>query len=136
MFEQYIEFQDRIHAIVDRAEANLRNPAGADFAALGQTRWEAARALREYELFTHSRIFDPLIRGPDYRALKARTMKADCVRMGEQFRAYVLKWSVVSIADHWAEFYPAALDVMALIRTHLARERTGVSELVEAQSAA
>jgi hypothetical protein len=63
-------------------------------------------------------------------------MKADCVRMGEQFRAYVLKWSVVSIADHWAEFYPAALDVMALIRTHLARERAGVAELVEAQSAA
>ena len=129
MFEQFTELQDRILAIADRAEAILRSDS-KDVAALGTCRWEAARALREYQLFKHSRIFDPLERGQDYRAIKARRMKADCIRVGEAFRAYVLKWSVVSILDHWADYQPAALDAATRIRTHLARERIGVAELL------
>ena len=136
MFEHFIELQDRILAIVSRAEAILRQPGNRDTAALGGARWEVARALREYQLFKHSCIFDPLERGADYRAIKAKRMKADCIRIGEEFRAYVLKWSVVSILDHWAEYHPAALDAVARIRAHLAKERIGVAELLDTQSAA
>ena len=136
MFEQFVELQDRILAIADRSEAILRDPDNRDVTALGVCRWEAARVLREYQIFKHSRIFDPLERGQDYRAIKARRMKADCIRVGEEFRAYVLKWSVVSILDHWAEYPPAALDVCKRIRTHLARERIGVAELLGQDSAA
>ena len=135
MFEQFIELQDRILAITDRTEAILRSDS-KDVAALGNCRWEAARTLREYQLFKHGRIFDPLEKGQDYRAIKARRMKADCIRVGEEFRAYVLKWSVVSILDHWAEYHPAALDLIARIRAHLAKERIGVAELLDQKSAA
>lgn len=135
MFEHFVELQDRILAIVDRAESILRSEA-RDIAALGQARWEVARALREYQLFKHSRIFDPIERGQDYRAIRARRMKAECIRVGEEFRAYVLKWSVVSILDHWADYHPAALDAAARIRAHLAKERLGVAELLDGQSAA
>jgi hypothetical protein len=131
MFEQFVELQDRIHAIVNKAEAILRQPDNRDVAALGAARWEVARVLREYQLFKHSRIFDPLERGSDYRAIKAKRMKADCIRVGEEFRAYVLKWSVVSILDHWADYHPAALDAVARIRAHLKRERVGVAELLD-----
>lgn len=136
MFEQFIEFQDRILAIVARAEAILRDPANRDVAALGQTRWEVARALREYQLFKHNRIFDPLERSHDYRAVKARRMKAECTRFGEEFRKYVLKWSVISIIDNWADYHPAALEATARVRAHLAKERIGIVELIEAQPAA
>jgi hypothetical protein len=135
MFEQFVELQDRILAIANRAETILRS-GSRDVTALGTCRWEAARALREYQLFKHNRIFDPLERGQDYRAIKARRMKADCIRVGEDFRAYVLKWSVVSILDNWDEYHPAALDVAKRIRIHLARERIGVAELLGVKAAA
>jgi len=129
MFEQFAQLRDRIHAIVDRAETILRSGV-RDVAALGQIRWEVARTLREYQLFKHSRIFDPIERGQDYRAALARRMKAECIRVGEEFRRYVLKWSVVSILDHWNEYHPAALDAIRRIRVHLANERPGISELL------
>ena len=135
MFEQFVELQDRILAIADRSEAILRSDS-KDVAALGNCRWEAARTLREYQLFKHNRIFDPLEKGQDYRAIRARRMKADCIRVGDEFRAYVLKWSVVSILDHWSEYHPAALDLIARIRAHLAKERIGVAELLDQKSAA
>jgi hypothetical protein len=136
MFAKFVDLQDRVHAIVNRAEAILRDPDNKDVAALGTARWELARTLREYQLFKHSRIFDPLERGQDYRAIRARRMKADCIRVGEEFRAYVLKWSVVSILDHWSEYHPAALDAVARIRAHLARERVGVAELLDVRPVA
>jgi hypothetical protein len=135
MFEQFVELQDRILAIVARAEALLRSDT-RDVAALGKARWEVARALREYQLFKHNRIFDPLGSGPDYRAIRARRMKAECIRVGEEFRQYVLKWSVVSILDHWADYHPAALDAVVRIRAQLAKERIGVAQLLDPDSAA
>jgi len=136
MFDQFVQLQDRIVALLDRAEAILRSSADPDIATLGLTRWEAARILREYQLFKHNRIFDPIERSQDYRAPKVRRMKAECVRFGEEFRNYVLKWSVVSILDHWAEYQPAALEAIAGIRAQLAGERASVAELLENKSAA
>lgn len=135
MFEQFVELQDRILAIVARAEAILRSDV-RDVAGLGKARWEVARALREYQLFKHARVFDPLSGGQDFRGVQARRMKAECVRVGEEFRQYVLKWSVVSILDHWAEYHPAALDAVVRIRAQLARERAGVLRLIDPNTAA
>ena len=136
MFEEFTELQDRIHAIIDRAEAILREPGNRNVAALGQARWEAARTLRQYQLFKHGRIFDPIAQGEDHRALKARQMKTECLHFGEEFRNYVMRWSVVSILDSWDDYHPAALASIARIRAQLVRERCGVAELLEAKSAA
>ena len=136
MFEQFVELQDHIHAIVDRAEAILREPGNRDVAALGQARWQAARALRQYQLFKHGRIFDPIAASQDFRAVKARQMKDDCIRFGEAFHKYVLRWSVVSISDNWEEYHAAALASVARIRAQLVRERAGVAELLGVKSAA
>ena len=136
MLERFIELQDRILAIALRSEAVLLAPGDHDVAALGQARWEIARALREYQLFKHTRIFDPIERQPDHRAHQARRMKAECIRVGEEFHRYVLKWSVVSILDHWAEFLPAALDAIARTRAQLAKERIGVIALLDVKAAA
>jgi len=136
MFEQFVELQDRIHAIVDRAEAILREPGNRDVATLGQARWQAARLLRQYQLFKHSRIFDPIAASQDFRALKAKRMKEDCIRFGETFQEYVLRWSVVSIADNWEEYHAAALGSITRIRAQLVKERAGVAELLDVKSEA
>ena len=136
MFEQFVELQDHIHAIVDRAEAILREPGNRDVASLGQARWQAARALRQYQLFKHGRIFDPIAASQDFRALKARQMKEDCISFGDAFHKYVLRWSVVSIADNWEEYHAAALGSVARIRAQLVKERVGIAELLGVKSAA
>ena len=136
MFDRFVELQDRILAITVRSEAILRDPDKRDVAALGNARWEVTRALREYQIFKHTRIFDPLEKCGDHRAFQARRMKAECIRVGEEFRRYVLKWSAVSILDHWADYHPAALDSIARIRAQLAKERIGVATLLDVRSAA
>jgi len=135
MFDHFLETQDNILAISDRAEEIICSDT-RDLAALGEARWELARALREYQLFKHSRIFDPIASAHDGRTIKAQCMKAECIRVGEAFRAYILKWSSVSVTDHWADYQPAALEAIARIRAHLMRERAGVAELLQMRSAA
>jgi len=134
MFAHFLELQDRILNLASRAEAILGSDTH-DVVSLGQTRWEVVRALREYHLFNQSRIFDPIERAGDGRAAKARTMKADCVRSDEEYREYILKWSAVSISDHWAEYHPAALGSITRIRAQLARERVDVADLLQMRSA-
>lgn len=135
MFEHFLELQDRILAIASRAEALLRSDT-KDVATLGQGRWEVARALLEYQMFKHSRIFDPIDRAQNGRAARARGMKAECLRFGDELRAYVLKWSSLSVVDHWEQYKPAALEGIARMRAHLARERAEIAELLEIKSAA
>jgi hypothetical protein len=135
MFEQFVEFQNRILAIAARSETVLES-GQRDVAALSAARWEIARTLREYQLFKHIRIFDPLLGRNDYRGCKAERMKAECIQFGERFRDHVLKWSVVSILDHWDEYQPAALATIGEIRKQLARERSGVAVLLDVKLAA
>jgi hypothetical protein len=134
MFDRFTELQGRILGLIDRTEALLLDRDAPDVGALGSTRWELARTLREYQLFKHSCIFDPLDqrRGPD--ASSARIMKADCIRFGEEFLAYVLRWSAASPLQQWDEFETASRDMIARIRAQLVAERIGVTDLLGAGS--
>lgn len=130
MFDKLMQFQERILALLDRSEAVLRSQGDPDIALLGQTRWELARVLREYQLMKHGQLFDRFERGTDERAQRARRMKAECIRAGEKFRDYILRWSVVSILDEWDDYVPAALESIERIRALLAREREGMAYLL------
>ena len=134
MFDRFTEYQSRIHGLVDRTEAFLLDREARDVGALGSARWELARTLREYQLFKHSCIFDPLERRCDPKALGVRIMKADCIRFGEEFLAYVLRWSAASPLQQWEEFESTSRDMIARIRAQLAAERIGVTELLSAAS--
>jgi hypothetical protein len=136
MFEQFIELQDRISAIVARSETILNRKDARDVAALGRTRWELAGALREYQLFKHDRIFDPLAQSEGYHARQAQRLRTECIRAGEEFRHYVLEWSAISILDRWDEYKPAALDAIARVRAYIAKDRNQISELLQVKAAA
>lgn len=125
------EHQATIHDILRRGERMLRAPE-RDAAGLARARWELARAILGYQGFKHREIFDPIAErdAPD-RAQVARRLKAECVATGDAFRAYVAKWSAVSVLDHWDEYRPAALATVAGIRDHLARERREAGALLK-----
>lgn len=131
MVNRFTELQRRIHGLVERTEALLLDRTAPDVGALGSARWELARTLREYQLFKQSCIFDPLEQRRDPRALDARIMKADCIRFGEEFLAYVLRWSAASPLQQWDEFDSASRDMIARIRAQLAAERISVPSLVD-----
>ena len=125
------EHQATIHDILRRGERVLRAPE-RDATALARTRWELARAILAYQGFKHHEIFDPVARrGPAARADAARRLKAACVASGDAFRAYVARWSAVSVVDRWDEYQPAAFALIAGIRDHLARERREAGELLK-----
>lgn len=131
MFDRFTDYQGRIHDLVERTEALLLDRTARDIGALGSARWELARALREYQLFKHSCIFDPLEQRRDPRAFEARIMKADCIRFGEEFLAYVLRWSAASPLQQWDEFESASRAMIARIRAQLASERIAVAGLLD-----
>lgn len=132
MFNRFTELQGRIHGLVERTEALLLDSTARDIGALGSARWELARTLREYQLFKQSCIFDQLEQRHDPRAPRTRVMKADCIRFGEEFLAYVLRWSAASPLQQWDEFESASRDMIARIRAQLARERIAIAGLSDA----
>ncbi len=127
------EHQAIIHDILRRGERMLRAP-DRDAAGLARARWELARAIMAYQGFKHHEIFDPIARrdAPD-RAEAARRLKAECVATGDAFRTYVARWTKVSVIDHWHEYHPAAMALLAGIKDHLARERREAAALLAGQ---
>lgn len=128
------EHQAAILDILRRGERML-HASERDVAGLARARWELARAILGYQGFKHREIFDPAAAGAPSHAALARRLKAECVATGESFRAYLSRWSSVSVGDHWAEYQPAALALIATIRTHLARERREAQPLLDERPA-
>jgi hypothetical protein len=133
MFDQIRQHQDKALAIMSRVSRTLSSTP-PDVKALSQARWELARTLRAYQLYKHGSIFDPIIaREQGDRVTMARSMRADCIRMGEEYRLYVLKWSAVSVIDVWAEYRSAAIGIIGRLRAHLESERKGIVQLEQAR---
>lgn len=124
------EHQATILDIMRRGERMLRAP-DRDAAGLARGRWELARALLAYQGFKHREIFDPIAGlGAPGHADTARRLKVECVATGDAFRAYIARWSAVSVLDRWDEYQPAALALIAGIREQLARERREAAALL------
>ena len=125
------EHQGEILALMRTAEPMLTDPLARDVPGLARARWALMRALTAYQMFKHREIFDPLIAkaapGEAHRLLR---MKRACLDLGDVFRAYVQRWSACDVEGRWAEYQPAALAMMARLRTHIAREREEVTALL------
>ena len=123
--------QDGILAIMREAEPMLHDPAARDVAGLARTRWALMRALTAYTLFKHNQIFDPAIsRKLLGEATRAERMKRACIRVGEEFRDHVTKWSGSDVAGQWPDYQAAALTMTARLRDHLATEKKEIAALL------
>ncbi|MBJ6122145.1 hypothetical protein [Sphingomonas mollis] len=123
------EHQDRILTILDRATNLIHGDPDRNRAGLATSRWEMARRLREYQLFKHRELFDPMIAGgdPDQRR-RARLMKADCILLSEDFQTHVARWSGVDVADDWITYRRAMLAITTRLRGAVMRERHEFSQ--------
>ena len=125
------DHQERILAQIDRARALVDLDPVAARDPLARSRWGLTRLLREYQLFKHREIFDPVIAGGDEaRARLARRMKAACLAAGQDYVSYVAQWSSRDVTGCWAEYRPAMLAMVETLRDHLAAERSGVGALL------
>jgi len=130
MFDQFIQLQDRVLAIVDRAEAMLLQDDPA-LPGLAQVRWQFCRALQAYELYFHNGILDSVSRRQPDRAEEASALKARPI--GPKLREHVMKWSAISPADHWQDYRNSCLDGLPRLRDRLSGERAAVTALLDVQ---
>ena len=123
--------QNAIAARMNDAVALTAGKADAVRVELAKARWELTRALRTYQIFKHTEIFDPAIaHGTPERAAAAREMKARCVSMSDAFHAYLLRWSREDVVGCWSEYKPAMHIMVDQIRSHITRERDDVHRLL------
>ena len=124
-------YQTRIAAALDD---KLRAVAGAEDRrahSIAEARWALVRLLREYQLFRHTRIFDPIIGSKNFsRATQADILKGKCLAAGNHYRQHVAKWSL-TCTDHSWPTYEAELRVLiAGINDHLSAEAQSVRKLL------
>lgn len=133
LLDRLVEHQNGVREIFARAEACLRHPHQRDALTLAKLRWEVARAIGAYTLFKHHELFDPLVtHGNAEQARVAAEAKRVCLAMGEQFHAHVRKWSGTPVAEHWDDYKPAAVAIMAKLRVHFDTERQVVASMLVA----
>jgi hypothetical protein len=124
LLSQLEEHQMKALEIIARADVLLAPGAVPQLPLLSQSRWEFTRILGAYQAFKHHQLFDPIIRtGPPDKAAIAQQMKAECVAIGEDYRAHVARCANLDIAAHWDSYRPAVAKLLARIKAHLIRER-------------
>lgn len=118
------EHQALALSIVDRATEMAQGDPAVAQVSLARMRWELMRTMKGYQLFKHNEIFDPAIRGGSpLQMATAQQMKTACLKLGEEFQTYVVKWSAVDVVHDWDRYKPAMLKMADTIRRHIARER-------------
>jgi len=123
MLERLKTQQDRAFEVAARDEAILLRDDPSEAPALARTRWELMRVMMLCSAFKHGELFPAMLRHgcPDQIAATEK-LRADCLAFGDDFKTYVARWSSVSVADHWLIYRPAALAMIARLRSHMARE--------------
>ncbi|RVT94906.1 hypothetical protein [Sphingomonas crocodyli] len=129
-FERLAEHQRKILGILDDAEALALHGTADDAYCVGQKRWELLRAVTNYQYHKHAEVFDPMIaRGMPDQIRKAKELKANCTKLGNEFRAYVARWTQSGVCD-WQVYKPEALELIKAMRLHMAREARAIAMLM------
>jgi len=103
----------------------------SSLSSLSARRWQMVRLLREYQIFKHSRIFDPAIaKGSPSEIAAAQEMKINCIAMGNAFTAYVKIWSSGLITTRWEDYRTAMIEMSTLLTRHVKSERHNVEALL------
>lgn len=123
-------YQTRIDAVLTRTGRAL-DVTPRDPVALAHLRWELLRLLREYQLFKHGELFEPLLRGGDAgRRMRAATLKDRCLAMAEVVTEHTQRWTVAGTADAGSYTDEARALLVRLVQ-HLSEERSGVAHLLD-----
>lgn len=117
------EHQSRAAEILGRAQAALAGSQDVESARLAQMRWELMRVLRDYQLFKHTEIFNPVIQtGTPAEAKTAAQLKDRCVGIAALYADHARKWTLMGAVDAWPHYRTEALRMIRDLEAHMAAE--------------
>jgi len=118
------EFLNRMTAITAQSEEHLASITPVGIAELTKARSEQSRIITSYQLFVHREVFEPMIASSDVAdKQRVRMLKAECIVLAEDFRAFARSWTAEDVAGNWTSYRAAALDFVSRIRRHAANVR-------------
>lgn len=129
-YDRLVDYQSRIVTCIDGAVELLALDPEAARMPLARIRWTMVRILREYQLFKHREIFDPVIVRDDRYSPIARRLKEACLAAADQHLTFVARWNAGDVAARWHEYRPAMAARSAQLRRDIARERREVATLL------
>lgn len=89
-----------------------------------------AAQLQKYQRFKHNNIFDPVMMlGLSSSKVVARTMKVDCLALGEDFAAYHTRWLRLH-ASEWQRYREDMLSMVYNLSAHLDAELRAMRQLI------
>jgi hypothetical protein len=122
-----------IRADIEDAKREFARNDASSAKALALIRWELMRHLRAYQLYKHSRIFDPLIASSSpSRSGAAADLKSRCMELSSAYETHVKRWSLAGPAGAWDQYVAEAMAMSVRIERHLALEHREVSRLLGA----
>lgn len=107
---------------MDRAQP-IFSSVNPDIAQLKICRGQASAALTTYQLYKHREFF-PLLKNSRYGAVVdgGHDIQANCISLGNDFRAHAAKWKDVDVTKHWQEYSRLASQLIERTRKQLARD--------------
>lgn len=85
---------------------------------------------KRYQAFKHGNIFDPVVEfGPASSKVVARTMKVDCMQLGELFGAYHARWLGMRPGE-WSGYRRDMLETVEMLTGHLEAELRAMRQLL------
>ncbi|RYF19988.1 MAG: hypothetical protein EOO77_08970 [Oxalobacteraceae bacterium] len=124
-------YHDDIVARIAASVAVIEADNLSSLSTLSARRWQMVRLLREYQIFKHSRIFDPAISsGSPSAVAAAREMKINCIAIGNAFSSYVKIWSSGLITTRWEDYRIAMIEMSTLLTRHVKSERRSIVALL------
>lgn len=98
--------------------------------ALNQARARLGQHFLRYQAFKHSQIFDPIVTfGPASSKVVARSMKVDCMQLGETFGSYRDRWFRFR-PNEWPSYRRDMLETTDLLKVHLEAELRAMQQLL------
>lgn len=85
---------------------------------------------QRYQRFKHVQIFDPVVEyAPASSKVVARSMKIDCMALGERFAAYHNRWLGLKAHD-WAAYRQDMLHTTEMMQANIAAEIRAIRQLL------
>lgn len=128
--QQAVSYVARAQMMVDRARKLVIADRVDTIDLLANRRQCLGEHFKLYQVFKHTNIFNPIVEfGAGSSKIVARSMKMDCLELGETYRAYVDRWLRLK-PQEWRSYQRDMLAIAEVISTHLATELTSMKQLL------
>jgi hypothetical protein len=128
--QQAEAYVSRALVMLGRARAVVRDDRVDAIDLLTARRGALGRHFQGYQKFKHGSIFDPVVRdGTASSKVVARTMKVDCVLLGELFCTYHMRWLRLCPAE-WSVYRRDMEATAATLEQHLTAELRAMRQLL------